>query len=65
MKPGSLVFEDVSKVYRWKGRRGQYETLKGRLFGRRSGTPRQPKVTEKIALKDINLDVRPGEVLAI
>ena len=64
MKPGTLVFEHVCKVYRWRRRPARYETLKGLLFGR-SGSRPDEIASEHEALRDVNLDVRPGEVLAV
>ena len=36
MTPGEVLFDDVSKTFRLKGRRVRHETLKGALFSRRT-----------------------------
>jgi ABC-type polysaccharide/polyol phosphate transport system ATPase subunit len=61
---GSISFRDVRKVYRWRGRRRPHETLKGAFFHRRlmrgAGTP-----SEHVALDGIDLQVAPGEAIAL
>lgn len=64
MKPGTLVFDGVRKVYRWRNRASRHETLKGMLFG--AGGRRAHKgASEHVALDRVDLDVRPGEVVAL
>lgn len=63
MKPGELVFSGVEKNFRIRGARSnRHETLKGLLFGKRA-----PKIPARDfpALKKLDLNVRPGEVLAL
>ena len=61
MKPGALVFDNVSKVYRWRRKPRRHETLKGLLFG--SGGKNLPDAkAEHVALEGVDLAVRPGEV---
>lgn len=62
MKPGTIRFEDVTKVYRWTGRPVGRETLKGWLF-RRDRTARP--AAEFTALREVGMTVRPGEVVAL
>lgn len=61
---GSIRFVDVCKVYRWRGRRRRVETLKGALF-LRWRTQRVRSVEEHVALDGVNLEVGPGEAVAI
>ncbi len=65
MKPGELLFEDVSKVFRLRGRKGRHETLKGVLFSRRAQRKRGARIDDFQALGDIDLAVEPGEVVAL
>ncbi len=61
---GSISFADVSKIYRWRGRRRRTETLKGALFLRW----RSQRITsdeEHVALDGVDLEVEPGEAVAI
>ena len=61
---GSVRFDDVRKVYRWRGRRKRHETLKGALFHRHRA--KRPSATEEhVALDRINVEVAPGEALAL
>jgi lipopolysaccharide transport system ATP-binding protein len=62
MKPGSLRFDGVSKIFRWSGSTARYETLKGWLFRRGAvgGSAR-----EHVALDGIELNIQPGEVVAL
>ncbi|MFV2072813.1 MAG: ABC transporter ATP-binding protein [Thermoanaerobaculales bacterium] len=62
---GRIRFEAVGKVYHWRGRRRRHETLKGALFHRRL-TSRGASVSEEhVALDGIDLEVRPGEAVAL
>ncbi len=64
MKPGEVLFDDVSKVFRMRGRKGRHETLKGALFSRRSR--RKSAVTaDFLALADLDVAIKPGEVVAL
>jgi lipopolysaccharide transport system ATP-binding protein len=61
---GAIRFDDVRKVYRWRGRRARHETLKGAFFhrGLRSSAA---SAAEHIALDGIDLQVAPGEAVAV
>jgi len=61
---GAIRFAGVRKVYRWRGRRARHETLKGALFHRRLAR-RAAAPEEHVALDDIDLEVGPGEAVAI
>ncbi len=64
MKKGGVLFDDVSKTFRVKGRRGRHETLKGALFSRRAR--RKAAVASDFrALDSIEVSVDPGEVVAL
>jgi ABC-type polysaccharide/polyol phosphate transport system ATPase subunit len=61
---GSIRFEGVRKVYRWRGRRNRHETLKGAFFRRRlKGIGGAAE--EHVALDGIDLVVDPGEAVAL
>ncbi len=64
MKPGTLRFEDVTKAFRWRGRRVGHETVKGALFSRRAKRKRDT-ATDHIALAGVDFEVRPGDVVAV
>ncbi len=61
---GSIRFDGVRKVYRWRGRGPRTETLKGAFFhrGRRRKLPRS---SEHVALDGVDLEVAPGEAVAV
>lgn len=61
---GAIRFSDVSKVYRWRGRRVRAETLKGAFFQRGRKKARH-KGEEHRALDGVELTVEPGEAVAI
>jgi len=61
---GAIRFTDVRKVYRWRGRRRRGETLKGALFQRKR-TAKSHAAEEHVALDGVNLEVAPGEAVAI
>ena len=61
---GSIRFEAVRKIYRWRGRRNRHETLKGAFFHRRLRS-RRGTAEEHIALDGIDLEVDPGEAVAL
>jgi ABC-type polysaccharide/polyol phosphate transport system ATPase subunit len=61
---GAIRFAGVSKVYRWRGRRARHETLKGAFFHRGSASS-AATATEHVALDGIDLEVRPGEAVAV
>jgi lipopolysaccharide transport system ATP-binding protein len=61
---GAVRFEDVRKVFRWRGPRRRHETLKGALFHRRLAQ-RAPRMEEFVALDGIHLDIAPGDALAV
>jgi ABC-type polysaccharide/polyol phosphate transport system ATPase subunit len=61
---GSIRFADVRKIFRWRGPRSRYETLKGSFFHRRArrrGSARD----QHVALDGIDLEVTPGEAVAL
>jgi len=61
---GSVRFSDVGKVFRWRGPRARHETLKGALFQR--GSKRRGAVSaEHVALDGIELEISPGEAVAV
>ena len=61
---GRLCFSGVGKVYRWRGSRVRQESVKGALLG---GWWRRSRVTTEahVALDDIDLEIRPGESVAL
>jgi len=61
---GSISFQEVRKVYRWRGRRRRHETLKGVFFHRRL-TRGVKAPSEHVALDGIDLQVAPGEAVAL
>ena len=61
---GSIRFDAVRKIYRWRGRRNRHETLKGAFFRRRL-TGHRSAAEEHVALDGINLVVDPGEAVAL
>ena len=61
---GSVRFEEVRKVYRWRGRRRRHETIKGAFFHRRRRKGSSAS-EEHVALDGIDVDVAPGETLAL
>jgi len=61
---GSISFREVRKVYRWRGRRRRYETLKGAFFHRRLKSE-VAAPSEHVALDGIDLEVAPGEAVAL
>jgi ABC-type polysaccharide/polyol phosphate transport system ATPase subunit len=61
---GSVRFSEVRKVFRWRGPRARHETLKGALFHRRLGR-RESVSKEHIALDGIDLEIAPGDAVAV
>jgi ABC-type polysaccharide/polyol phosphate transport system ATPase subunit len=61
---GTIRFDGVRKVYRWRGRRNRHETLKGAFFRRRL-TGIRGTAEEHVALDGIDLVVEPGEAVAL
>ncbi len=61
---GSILFDDVRKVFRWRGPRVRHDTLKGALFHRRLSR-KLPQPAEFVALDHIDLEVQPGEAMAV
>jgi ABC-type polysaccharide/polyol phosphate transport system ATPase subunit len=61
---GSIRFTEVSKIFRWRGPRTRRETLKGAFFHRRSRR-RGTASEEHIALEAIDLEIAPGEAVAL
>jgi len=61
---GAIQLDGVSKVYRRSSRLGRLHSLKGALFHRQllRGVPSRE---EFVALRGINLDVGPGEAVAL
>lgn len=61
---GAVRLDGVRKVFRWRGPRRRHETLKGALFHRRL-TGRRPKVEQFVALDCVDLNITPGEAVAV
>lgn len=61
---GRVRFVGVRKVYRWRGTRRRHESLKGALLGRRWRSGRRREECH-IALDGIDLDIEPGEAVAL
>ena len=61
---GSIRFAEVSKIFRWRGPRSRHETIKGAIFHRRTRR-RKPSSEEHVALDGIDLEVTPGEAVAL
>jgi ABC-type polysaccharide/polyol phosphate transport system ATPase subunit len=51
-------------VFRWRGPRRRHETLKGALFHRRLAG-RAPRVEEFVALDGVDLEISPGDSVAV
>jgi ABC-type polysaccharide/polyol phosphate transport system ATPase subunit len=61
---GSIRFSGVRKVFRWRGFRRGHETVKGAFFN--PGSRRQIATSEEhVALDGIDLQVPPGEAVAL
>ncbi len=60
---GRIRLEAVSKTYR-RSAAGRFNTLKGAFFHRQLGSRRRP-AAEHLALTGIDLEVAPGEALAL
>ena len=61
---GSIRFDDVRKVYRWRGLRRGGDTIKGAFFHRRFGRGRST-LEQHVALDGVDLGVAPGEAVAV
>jgi len=61
---GRLSFAGVRKVYRWRGTRVRNESVKGAVLGS-WWRPRRSTAEEHVALADIDLDIEPGEAVAV
>jgi ABC-type polysaccharide/polyol phosphate transport system ATPase subunit len=61
---GSILFDDVRKVYRWRGLRRGGDTVKGAFFHRTFGRGRST-LEEHVALDGVDLEVEPGETVAM
>jgi ABC-type polysaccharide/polyol phosphate transport system ATPase subunit len=61
---GSIRFSDVSKIFRWRGPRSRQETLKGAFFHRRA-LRRNSARDQHVALEGIDLEITPGEAVAL
>ncbi len=61
---GSILFDDVRKVYRWRGLRRGGDTVKGAFFHRRFGRGRST-LEQHVALDGVDLEVEPGETVAM
>jgi len=62
---GRLRFADVRKVYRWRGSRVRNESVKGALLGGWWRRRRRPTEEAHLALDGVDLDIRPGEAVAL
>ena len=60
---GTVRFEGVRKEYRWRQVR-RPGTIKGALFGRGRG-PRRSRSARHVALDGIDLEISPGEAVAV
>jgi ABC-type polysaccharide/polyol phosphate transport system ATPase subunit len=61
---GSIRFSDVSKIFRWRGKKIRHETIKGAFFHRglrRGGAAN----VQHVALNSIDFEVEPGEAVAL
>jgi ABC-type polysaccharide/polyol phosphate transport system ATPase subunit len=61
---GTIRFDEVTKVFRWRGIRSRQETLKGAFFNRRL-LRRSSTSEEHVALDRIDLAVAQGEAVAL
>ena len=61
---GSIRFEGVHKVYRWRGPRVRHDSVKGAFFHRRLKR-RVPAMEQHVALSAVDLEVAPGEAVAV
>ena len=61
---GSVRFDRVRKVYRWRGFRRAGDTVKGALFHHGIGR-RRSTVEQHVALDGIDLEVGSGETVAV
>ncbi len=61
---GSISFRGVRKVFRWRSTRVRGDTVKGAIFHRRRAKA-GPKLDEFVALDHLDLEVEPGEALAV
>jgi len=61
---GAIRFVGVRKVFRWRGPRRRHETLKGALFHGRL-LERSSRFEEFVALDGIDLEVAPGDAVAV
>lgn len=61
---GSILFDGVRKVFRWREPRVRRDSVKGALFHRRLWR-KLPGPSEFVALAEIDLAVEPGEALAV
>ena len=61
---GSVRFDGVDKIYRWRGRGRRRDSVKGWFLQRRSRQPGGSSAGH-VALEGIHLDIRPGEAVAL
>ena len=61
---GSIKFDGVRKVYRWRGLRRGGDTVKGAFFHRRFGRGRST-LEQHVALDGVDLEVESGETVAM
>ncbi|HQN96749.1 MAG TPA: ATP-binding cassette domain-containing protein, partial [Thermoanaerobaculales bacterium] len=61
---GAISLVGVRKVFRWRGPRRRHETVKGAIFHHRL-TGRASRFEEFVALDGIDLEVAPGEAVAV
>jgi len=61
---GSIRLDAVHKVYRWRGPKTRHDSVKGAFFHRKLRR-RIPALAEHVALEKVDLEVRPGEAVAV
>ena len=61
---GRVVLDRVTKVYRWRDRGSRRDSVKGFLL-QRQGRVSAARPSGHVALDGIDLDVRPGEAVAL
>lgn len=60
---GTLTFDEVSKVFRWRGRRTRRDSLKGMILSRGRFSPVAQR--QHVALDAVDLSIDRGEAVAL